>query len=336
MCSSDLRFRSGFDQNAVTSGVTLGVTSGGYSLTETQNLTPLQSRALESLIHDVTDFDGVHPLSEHVWLHLKDGGDTGARHFLVHENDHQIVGYAHLDSTDLVAGPSGELAVQPEYRRQGIGRLLMARLLDVSHDSLRLWSHGEHPGAAALARSFGFTRARHLWQMRRSLYASMEDPEIPQHFDIRSFRPALDEPAWLEVNARSFAHLPDQGAWTLADLRLREQETWFDSDGFLLAWKKTGTSERLAGFHWTKIHGQRKHGHDAIGEVYVLGVDPDFRGTGLGRALTLLGLHHLRRRGLAQVMLYVDADNRTAVDLYDSLGFTQWDSDVMYQRSPLN
>jgi mycothiol synthase len=69
-----------------------------------------------------------------------------------------------------------------------------------------------------------------------------------------------------------------------------------------------------------------------MGEVYVVGVDPDERGTGLGRALTLLGLRYLRSRGLFQAMLYVDETNTAAIGLYESLGFTHWDTDVMFGR----
>jgi mycothiol synthase len=67
-----------------------------------------------------------------------------------------------------------------------------------------------------------------------------------------------------------------------------------------------------------------------VGEVYVLGVDPAAQGGGLGRALTLVGLRHLRDRGVRGVLLYVEADNPAAIRLYTSLGFTRAAIDVMY------
>ena len=56
------------------------------------------------------------------------------------------------------------------------------------------------------------------------------------------------------------------------------------------------------------------------------------RGTGLGRALTLAGLHYLRDRGLAEAMLYVDEDNVPAIRMYSGLGFTRWRTDAMYEE----
>ena len=74
-----------------------------------------------------------------------------------------------------------------------------------------------------------------------------------------------------------------------------------------------------------------EHGDEPIGEVYVVGVDPAEQGTHLGRALTLAGLAYLRSRDLAQAMLYVDEENIPAIRLYESLGFTHWGTDIMYQ-----
>jgi mycothiol synthase len=110
----------------------------------------------------------------------------------------------------------------------------------------------------------------------------------------------------------------------VADLRTAEDEPWFDAKGFLLA---VDAEDQLLGFHWTKIH----HDQDrSMGEVYVLGIDPEAQGGGLGTALTLAGLRHLAGRGIDRVMLYVEADNPAGIALYARLGFTVWDVDVQY------
>ncbi|MDG6100661.1 mycothiol synthase [Dactylosporangium aurantiacum] len=280
------------------------------------------------------DTDGALPLSEHVVLHLRHGGEARAVHLLVRDAAGAVIGYAHVDTTDSVAGASAELAVHPQHRRHGAGRALATEVIKVADERaggrLRLWAHGDHPSASALAVSLGFDRARVLLQLRRSLYAPLDEVDLPEGVTLRAFRPGEDDAAWLAVNAAAFADHPEQGRWTLDDLRVRLREPWFDPEGFLLAFR----GDQLVGFHWTKIHGDvEDHAHEPIGEVYVLGVAPGAHGGGLGRALTLAGLWHLRSRGLAQVMLYVDEENRRAVALYQRLGFVRWASDVSFQRS---
>jgi mycothiol synthase len=147
--------------------------------------------------------------------------------------------------------------------------------------------------------------------------------EDPPDISLRSFRPGIDEDAWLEVNNRAFDWHPEQGGWDRETLEQREAEEWFDPDGFLLH-ERDG---RLAGFCWTKVHDD----HDPpLGEIYVIAVDPDFHGQHLGRALTLAGLDSLHRRGLEIGMLYVDAANTPAVRLYEKLGFTVHHIDRAY------
>jgi mycothiol synthase len=303
--------------------------SGPFEVCGNDVLEPHTVRDLTRLIERVTDHDGQRPVSEHVWLHLKEGGDDGGRHLVARDSTGVIVGYAHLDVTDEVAGPSAEIAVDPESRRLGLGRMMLEQLVAASPDGrLRLWAHGEQAGAAELARGMGFARSRVLWQMRRSLYAPLPRPALPAGIDIRAFRPGVDDAAWLALNARAFAALPDQGGWDEADLSRRLREPWFSAEGFLVAWAE----ETMVGFHWTKVHGLGGHHHQPIGEVYVVGVDPERRGHGLGRALTLAGLHHLRSLDLSQAMLYVDAANTTAITLYESLGFARWDTDILFHR----
>ena len=303
--------------------------------------------AVTRLVEAATETDGLHPLSEHVMLHLRYGGEGPARHLLVFAHaegePERLAAYAHLDPTDEVEGSSAEIVVDPRLRRHGVGRLLVRSLEQASPDHrLRLWAHGQLAGARAMAASLGYERARELWQMRRSLYAPLPAVDLPPGFTVRTFIPGADDESWLTVNAAAFAHHPEQGSWDAGDLHLRMAEPWFDPTGFLVLDDPDG---QMAGFHWTKVHGgdhdgplvagphaHEGHGHDPIGEVYVVGVAPAHQGRHLGRALTLAGLHHLRQLGLPQAMLYVDADNTAAIRTYTSLGFTRWDVDAMFAR----
>ncbi len=313
------------------------------------------------LVERVAENDGIRPLSEHVMLHLRYGGDAGVRHILARLNG-ALIGYAHLDATDEISGPSAELAVTPSARRTGVGRQLVAHLLREAPDGrLRIWAHGDQGGAGPLASVMGMRRSRTLWQMRRPLAAALPDPVWPDGVTLRSFLPGIDDDEFLALNRRAFVDLPDQAGLTPDDLQARMCEPWFDPEGFLIAVEGNAGNQRIVGFHWTKVHGAdahrhghversgehghehgehsehsahdhhaHGHGHEPMGEVYVVGVAPDRHGLGLGRALTLAGLQHLRSLGLPDAMLYVDASNTTAIRLYTDLGFSRWDVDVEF------
>ncbi len=286
-----------------------------------------------ALVDTATDVDGVSPVSEHVLLHLRHGGDGEAVNLLARSPEGALSGYAHLDLTDPVGGSSAELAVHPGHRGRGVGGDLVTALQARRPDGrMRLWAHGQLPGARALAERFGYRQARVLWQMRRSLLAGLPPGPVPAGVRIRPFVVGQDEQAWTDVNNRAFADHPDQGGWSLSQIQMREREAWFDPAGFLLA--EDADDGRLLGFHWTKVHGRDSgaHAHEPIGEVYALGVDPSAQGRSLGPALTVAGLRYLRSLGLSQVMLYVDESNAGAVRVYERLGFTRWDVDVSYRR----
>jgi mycothiol synthase len=283
-----------------------------------------QRDQLTSLVASATAVDRVGPLSEHALLHLRaDGGPTG-RHLLALAGD-QVVGVAHVDVCEEGEPASAELVVRPDWRRRGLGTELLQAAEATADGPLHVWSHGNLAGAQAFAMRQGYAPVRELWLMTRSLTQPLPQTRFPDGFSIRPFRPGEDDATWLAVNAAAFAHHPEQGAWTSTDLSQRIQEPWFDASGFLLL--VDDTTGALAGFHWTKVHADV----DA-GEVYVVGVAPQYQGRGLAKPLTLAGLAHLRDHGLPTVMLYVDGDNTAAVRTYSGLGFTRAALDVQYAR----
>lgn len=292
----------------------------------TDNLTA----QVRELISAATLTDDLAPLSEHVLIHLQHGGDQFDEHLIAQTNSGQLIGYLHLDKSDEVSGPVVEVVVHPEFRNNKVGTTLVKFAMDRLQDSrLRLWAHGELASAHALAAKLGFSKARELWQMRRSLYAELPKVDLPKGQIVSTFQVGQDEAAWLDLNAKVFAAHPEQGRLERSDLEIRIQEKWFDPAGFFISRNSVG---ELTGYNWTKIHTD---GPLRIGEIYVLGVSPTERGTGLGKALAITGLDYLRAQGLSAAMLYVDLSNHSAIKLYESIGFAHWDTDVMFQAEQI-
>ena len=305
-------------------------------------LSPADLAAVLDLVAAVTDEDRIKPFSDQALLHLLAGPESTLQHLLARRNG-RLAGYALVDTSDPAA-TGVELAVAPADRQVGVATALVQKLLEVAPDApIRLWAHGDPPGGARLAERFDFQRSRSLWQMRRSLQEPLPDLTVPEGIRIRPFVVGSDETAWTALNNRAFASHPEQGRWTVRDVELREREPWFDADGFLLAERTDptgppGSSDgELVAFHWTKVHDRDVDGPPEtrgrpIGEVYVVGVAPEAAGRGLGRVLTLAGLHHLRDGGLPAVLLYVDEDNSAAIRTYERLGFIRHSTDVQYSR----
>ncbi len=226
---------------------------------QADHLSPDEVDDVHRLATAAGDADGAYPLSEHVMLHLRHGGDAPAVHLLIRHGA-ELVGYAHVDTTDVVDGASAELVVHPMFRRHGLGRALVTAVTDAAASRpdgrLRLWAHGDHPSATALALSLGFDRHRVLFQLRRSLFAPVAPPHLPDGVDASRVRAGRDDEAWVRVNARAFAGHPDQGKWTIDDLRVRMTEPWFDPAGFLLATARRGVA-RLPLDEGARVPAQR-------------------------------------------------------------------------------
>lgn len=270
---------------------------------------------IDAIAARATDADGAAPWDESVAMALAEGrADVISKDGVV----------------AVIVGDELALVADPPVRRHGLAGDLVRQVLADHPEVARAWSHGNHPGAAAVAAQLGWERVRDLWVMRRPM--GEEAPELPplkvpvgmalHRFGERHG----DTDEVLRVNAAAFVDHPEQGAMDLVNLARRMREPWFDPEGLIIA---TPTSKRgTYGFHWTKQHSPE------VGEVYVVAVAPTAQGRGVGKLVTLAGLHHLREVGVSEVILYVEADNAAAIATYTSLGFSHapQDTHVMYAR----
>ncbi|MBF6449750.1 mycothiol synthase [Nocardia elegans] len=314
----------------------------------TTELAPATAAQIVELVERAGAADAVAPISEQAVLSVTASasaaqGDadadaaTGRTRHLVVERDGELVAYANLVPAHGDHPAMAEAVVDPRARGRGIGATLVAAALQAGGPGARIWAHGNLAPARAVAGRLGLTIARELWQMRRPLtqapegdQATVELPEleVPADIVLRTYAGPADDAEILRVNNAAFHWHPEQGGWTEAEIAVRRAAPWFDPKGVFIAADPADPSHIL-GFHWTKVH-EPDETSDAVGEVYVVAIDPAAQGRGLGRVLTLAGLHYLRDRGLGAVILYTEADNTAAVHTYTRLGFETAHIDAAY------
>jgi mycothiol synthase len=290
-----------------------------------------EQRKIRELIAAATTVDGTAPVGHQV---LRELAHDRTKHLLAVDGD-DVSGYLNLTEAPVMA----ELVVHPNARRRGIGSAMARTGLSEGGDGARVWAHGNLAPARATAAALHLIVVRELLQMRRPL-TDLPAATVPEGVRIATYSGPADDAELLRVNNAAFAWHPEQSGWTEADIAERRGEPWFDPAGLFMAVDER--TDKLLGFHWTKVHA------DDLGEVYIVGVDPAAQGRGLGLTLTLIGLHHLaerlsestessalRPRGSSPstVMLYVEADNSAAVKTYRRLGFDVFSVDAAYANN---
>jgi mycothiol synthase len=285
---------------------------------------------LPRLLDAAARSDGHEPLGEHKFLRLQRGDDL-ALAILAFEGG-ELAGYAHTvtyGDGDLRRA-SCELVVDPAQRRRGVGRTLLSHAMTTAQAKgalqLDLWAYNDTDASQRMAGQFGFTPARRLLHLHRHM-RSVPPVQRVAGATLRAVRPGVDDEAWLALNNRIFAGHPENGQWTLDDLRARMAQPWFRADDALML----EVDGNLVGFCWLKVEERQQEGR--VGEIYVIGTAPEYQGRGLGRFLLASALAHLRTREATAAAIYVDQSNEAAVGLYNSNGFHYHHVDVCYTRS---
>lgn len=279
--------------------------------------------SVRELLREVTAHDHVAPLSDGVLGALDQVGDSGTHApvslGLVFEG--RLAGFGAV--VDQGERSAVEMCVAQEFRGRGGGRLLAEELRARAREAGVLartwaWSHGDHPAAQTLADSFGYSRERVLLQLSTKTVAeglAVPDVRVPEGVEIRTYQPG-DEVRWREINNAAFSWHPEQGNQSAQDYAKIVEDPGFDPASVFFAVQNS----EVVGFHHTKIHTTHPSGL-TMGEVYVIGVDPQVHSRGLGTALMIAGMRHLIDSGVDAIELYVESDNDSALHVYRKLGF---------------
>ncbi|MDA3146421.1 mycothiol synthase [Leucobacter sp. UCMA 4100] len=276
------------------------------------------NEAMKELLRVAEAHDGFPAISDQAQREAA----SGAREIVTREvGDLTAVGIVGSDEVDLV--------VHPDARGRGLGSALLDELLGHAEGQAVLaWAHGENPAASHMLASRGFSPVRTLLRLElpgeklaEVSVRPLADGLTLETYDSANTRHGSD---LIGVNARAFASHPEQGQLTLAEFEQTTCEAWFDPKDLFLVYE----GETLLAFSWIKT--TRSVSGAVETELYVIGVDPEAAGRGLGTTLLGITMARMAEHRPERVTLYVEGDNEPALALYrhalftTALRSTQW------------
>jgi len=80
--------------------------------------------------------------------------------------------------------------------------------------------------------------------------------------------------------------------------------------------------------------GLKLHTDEKMGEIYIVGVDPDAQGRGIARALIEFGVDWMKKQGLKMCIIQtgMDSGHAPARATYEKLGFDMWPAAQFYKE----
>ena len=252
--------------------------------------------------------------------------------FLV-EKGGSLVGYTDLVAELAIGRVILDCWVHPQHRRRGLATKLLDYAIPRAQELGARVAHVSVAEANLLAQrvlsKLGFERVRRFLELRLDL-AKIPGPGSDQEaLSCWHLRPGEEEKL-TRIQNRAFA-----GSWgynldTLETVTYRTRLSHCSPEDVILA----GGDDSTVGYCWTGVIGTGdESAGDREGRIFMLGVDPTYRGKGIGKRVLLAGLAYLKSQGLRVAGLTVDSENQVAGALYHSLGFEVRGSTLWYEKA---
>ena len=280
-------------------------------------------------------------LREGAWEGIDEAEVRSQAEEVRHEPAETLVALVHGEIAGSITPRMNDLSVAAARRRRGVATSLVRASLDLvrsqGHPYLLLYvPGGGEPTRDTAARRFaearGFTYRATLTQMRLDDLRAVPEPALPTGLVVRSFDPVRDDLArYVTMMNAAFADHATSASWDVAVVARSHARPDFDPTGIALVATADDPGRPVA-FARTAV--TRDDAGASLGEVRLIGVEPRFRGRGVGRALLRWSIARFRRLGLEHAELSVVAANDAALTLYRSDGFRtvvawpQWSLDV--------
>lgn len=256
---------------------------------------------------------------------------SSENNLFIAESAGEIVGYANVSPELNIGRAVLGWQVHPKHRKRSIVAKLVdrasSRIRELGIKTIHVNILQNSPMAKQFLTKMGFTLIRRYHELRLDLSKALL-PEISKICPrCRPLQPGEEEKL-TQLQNRSFTGSWGYNANTVEGIMYRICLPNCSPEDIILAFD----ADKPIGYCWTRISfWKTKVAADGMGRIYMLGVDPDYQGRGLGRQLLLAGLSYLKRKGLQVVELTVDSENKVACGLYKSVGFKLWTSSLWYE-----
>lgn len=243
-----------------------------------------------------------------------------------------IVGYIDITPELDVGRVILNCLVHPEHRRRGLASKLLgcavprAKELGVKTARVNI-PQGNLVAKSALSR-LGFKYVRRFLQMRLDMTELRSQETAQPALHCRHLERS-EEKQLTEIQNRSFTGNWEYNPNTVEEIIYRINSSRCSPEDVVLACD----GDKAIGYCWTGITGESETAaSERKGQVFMLGVDPDYRGRGIGKVVLQAGLSHLKHKGLQVAQLTVDSSNKVAYALYRSIGFKVQNSSLWYEK----
>ena len=256
---------------------------------------------------------------------------TPAKDLFLAESEAEIVGFCNVTPERRIKRALLDVLVHPKLRRKGIATALLRHAVERARECGATVAQAEipatNPAARGLFSSLDFRSVRLFYEMAMDL-SGFQTSAIEHPFSSRPLQNSEEEKL-TGIQNRTFT-----GTWgfnpnTEEEIIYRLNQSGRSRDDVTLLYN----DNEVIGYCWVTIDPVKKQDQRPVrGRIHMMGVDPGYRGRGLGKAVLIAGLSNLKRKGIKVAELTVDGENKPACTLYKSMGFEVRLSSVWYEK----
>ncbi len=247
------------------------------------------------------------------------------------ETDRDIVGFMDVKPELTIGRVIFACWIHPGHRRRGLATKLLGCATNRAKELRAKVAHvnmmEENIVAKRVLPRLDFNLVRRFLELRLDI-ADVHWSGINQAVLEYRYLQRGEEDKLTQIQNRAFAGTWGYNPNTVEEIIYRTNLSTCSPEDIVLIYER----DKVVGYCWTEIACEGEATSERKGRIFMLGVDPDYRGKGIGKTLLLAGLAHLKSKGLQAAELTVDSENKTACALYKSIGFGVWTSSFWYEK----